>query len=187
MHISDLREDVRRRLPERQAQVASGLFAAIALLMAVDLGGDAGTGAELLHLLVEGLTMVLALAGVGALWQGWRRAEARAEQLHVDLMVAQDEARRYRDDAGHLLRGLGEAIDRQFARWALTPAEREVGLLMLKGLSHREVAGVRSTAEITVRQQALAVYRKSGLRNRAELSAYFLEDLLLPHESAGPA
>jgi DNA-binding NarL/FixJ family response regulator len=78
------------------------------------------------------------------------------------------------------LRGLGEAIDRQFARWALTTAEREVGLLMLKGLSHKEVAAARSTTETTIRQQALAIYRKSGLRNRSELSAFFLEDLLLP-------
>jgi DNA-binding NarL/FixJ family response regulator len=80
------------------------------------------------------------------------------------------------------LRGLGEAIDRQFVRWHLTPAEREVGLLLLKGLSHKEAAAARSTSETTIRQQALAIYRKSGLRNRSELSAFFLEDLLLPPE-----
>jgi hypothetical protein len=34
-----------------------------------------------------------------------------------------------------------------------------------------------------VRQQAIAVYRKSGLAGRAELSAFFLEDLLLPIDS----
>ena len=32
--------------------------------------------------------------------------------------------------------------------------------------------------ERTVRDQAGAIYRKSGLAGRAELSAYFLEDLL---------
>jgi hypothetical protein len=42
------------------------------------------------------------------------------------------------------------------------------------------VAAARSTSETTIRQQALAVYRKAGLRNRSELSAFFLEDLLLP-------
>jgi DNA-binding NarL/FixJ family response regulator len=57
--------------------------------------------------------------------------------------------------------------------------EREVGLL-LKGLSHKEIADARSISETTIRQQALAIYRKSGLRSRAELSAFFLEDLLLP-------
>ena len=42
------------------------------------------------------------------------------------------------------------------------------------------MAGIRDTSEATIRQQALAIYRKSGLRSRSELSAFFLEDLLLP-------
>jgi hypothetical protein len=52
--------------------------------------------------------------------------------------------------------------------------------LLLKGLTHKEIAEARSTTETTIRQQALALYRKSGLRSRAELSAFFLEDLLRP-------
>lgn len=55
-----------------------------------------------------------------------------------------------------------------------------MALLLLKGFSHKEVAGLRGPAERTVRQQALAVYRKSNLNGRASLAAYFLEDLLLP-------
>ena len=39
---------------------------------------------------------------------------------------------------------------------------------------------MRQTSERTIREQARALYRKSGLSGRAELSAYFLEDLLLP-------
>jgi DNA-binding NarL/FixJ family response regulator len=38
----------------------------------------------------------------------------------------------------------------------------------------------RATSETTIRQQALAIYRKAGVRNRSDLSAFFLEDLLLP-------
>jgi DNA-binding NarL/FixJ family response regulator len=53
---------------------------------------------------------------------------------------------------------------------------------MLKGLSHKEIAAARATTETTIRQQALAIYRKSGLGNRSELSAFFLEDLLLPSD-----
>jgi DNA-binding CsgD family transcriptional regulator len=156
------------------------LFVAIAILIGVDLAGDSATGADTAHLLVEGLVMVLAVGGIGALWRGLRAAEARAAQLDVDLEAARLEASRYKEEAREALRGLGEAIDAQFERWELTPAEREVGLLLLKGLSHREVAEVRTTSEPTVRQQALMIYRKSGLRNRSELSAFFLEDLLLP-------
>ena len=57
-------------------------------------------------------------------------------------------------------------------------AEREIGLLLLKGLSLKEVADVRGTSERTVRQQAQQLYRKGGLAGRTELAAYFLEDLL---------
>jgi DNA-binding NarL/FixJ family response regulator len=81
-----------------------------------------------------------------------------------------------------LMKGLGTAIDAQFERWKLTAAEREVALLMLKGLSHKEIAAVRETSERTVRQQAQTIYGKANLSGRAALSAFFLEDLLLPLE-----
>jgi DNA-binding NarL/FixJ family response regulator len=124
--------------------------------------------------------MALALGGVASLWRQLGTARRRAQQLSVDLAAAKREADRFRKEAREALRGLGEAIDSQFARWGLTAAEREVGLLLLKGLSHKEVAATRETSETTIRQQALAIYRKSGLRNRSDLSAFFLEDLLLP-------
>jgi DNA-binding CsgD family transcriptional regulator len=164
--------------------LAVALFAAIAILMAIDLLEDSATGVDTAHLLLEGAVMVLAGAGVGALWRGLRTAQALAAKLDTDLEAARIEAVRDREEARQALQGLGQAIDSQFERWELTPAEREVGLLMLKGLSHREVADVRSTSEATVRQQALVIYRKSGLRNRSELSAFFLEDLLLPRTPA---
>jgi DNA-binding CsgD family transcriptional regulator len=166
--------------------LAIAMFGAIAILIGLDLASDAATGADGGHLALEGLIMAFAAAGIAALWRGLRVAEDRAARLGVDLEKARQEASRYRDEAREALQGLGEAIDRQFARWELTVAEREVGLLLLKGLSHREVADARTTTEPTVRQQALMVYRKSGLRNRAELSAFFLEDLLLPRSDQPP-
>lgn len=161
-------------------RVATGAFLAIALLMALDLAGDRGEGADVGHLVVEALAMVAAFGGAFVLWQTLRTAAARVASLDVDLAATRAEAARFQAEAADALRGLGEAIDTQFRRWALTPAEREVGLLLLKGLSHREVAELPTTSEQTVRQQALVIYRKAGLRNRAELSAFFLEDLLLP-------
>ena len=164
----------------RAALVAAGLFGAIALLIGIDVAADYRSGTDVGHLLTEALVMALALTGAVALWRQLRKARHSAQQLTVDLAVARREAERFRDEAREALRGLGEAIDHQFVRWELTPAEREVGLLLLKGLSHKEVAATRSTSETTIRQQALSIYRKSGLRNRSELSAFFLEDLLLP-------
>jgi DNA-binding CsgD family transcriptional regulator len=180
MEMSDFDAADPTDVGSRAAPVAAALFVAIALLIGVDVAADYRSGTDLGHLLTEGLVMALALTGAVALWRQLRQARHHAQQLTVDLAVARREAERFREEAREALRGLGEAIDRQFVRWELTPAEREVGLLMLKGLSHKEVAAARSTSETTIRQQALAIYRKSGLRNRSELSAFFLEDLLLP-------
>jgi DNA-binding NarL/FixJ family response regulator len=57
-----------------------------------------------------------------------------------------------------------------------------VALLLLKGLSTKEIAAVRAVSERTVREQSGAVYTKANLTGRAALSAFFLEDLLAPIE-----
>jgi len=180
MSEEDLDGSYRTDVSARRTRIATALFAAIAVVMAIDILSDARAGTDWEHLAVEGAAMAMALAGVVALWRGFREASQKAARLDVDLEAARREAERFRGEAREALAGLGEAIDTQFARWGLTPAEGEVALLLLKGLSHREVAELRATGEATVRQQALAVYRKAGLRNRSDLSAFFLEDLLLP-------
>jgi len=98
------------------------------------------------------------------------------------LDVARIDGRQWRDETRTLLKGLGEAIDRQFLAWKLTEAERDVGLLILKGLSLKEIAAARVTSERTIRTQARSIYAKAGLSGRAALSAFFLEDLLAPIE-----
>lgn len=89
----------------------------------------------------------------------------------------------WRSGMSDLIKGLSHGIARQFNQWALTAAEREVGLLILKGMSYKEIAIMRDVSEKTVRQQAHSIYRKAKLSGRAALSAYFLEDLLLPATS----
>ena len=71
-------------------------------------------------------------------------------------------------------------LQRQFDAWKLTASEQDVVIMMLKGLSFREIAELRETREKTVRQQASSVYRKSGVTSRNELAAWFFEDLLGP-------
>lgn len=109
-------------------------------------------------------------------------ARQREEQLVLlrDLEMARLQGQRWRAEARTLLNGLGDAIEAQFTRWSLTDAEREVALLLLKGLSLKEIASVRVTAERTIRAQAQSVYAKAGVTGRAALSAFFLEDLLAP-------
>ena len=71
-----------------------------------------------------------------------------------------------------------KVIQWQFDEWTLSPSEKEVGLLILKGLSIKDISSARDTKEKTVRTQASAIYDKSNLGGRHELSAWFFEDLL---------
>jgi DNA-binding NarL/FixJ family response regulator len=180
MEIRDVPESDPTDAGSRTTWAAIVLFALIAAFMGSDIALDYRAGGDLAHVAIEAAMMALALGGALMLWRMVRAGQRRAERLTVDLEAARLEARRFREEAAEALQGLGQAIHQQFTRWGLTPAERGVALLMLKGLSHKEVAQARTTSETTIRQQALAVYRKSGLRNRSELSAFFLEDLLLP-------
>ena len=111
---------------------------------------------------------------------GHHRELALSRQLDEARVAAESE----RDKAREILSGLGEEIDKQFDTWGLTAAEREVALLILKGLRHKEIATARNTAERTVRQQALAVYKKAGLDGRTDLAAFFLEDFLPPRTTS---
>ncbi len=71
-------------------------------------------------------------------------------------------------------------MQKQFDEWLLTASEQDVVILLLKGLSFREIAELRDTREKTVRQQASSVYRKAGVASRNELAAWFFEDMLEP-------
>ena len=117
---------------------------------------------------------------MGWLWARYLRLRRRLSEVRRTLESAHAEATLWRQRHGQLLRGLSDAIDQQLHVWNLTPAEKEVAFLLLKGLSFKEIAPTRGASERTVRQQALGVYAKSGLAGRAELAAFFLEDLLVP-------
>ena len=161
---------------------SAALFLGIALLIAVDLVEDWQHGSRGFHLGLESVVLVLAAIGLFLLRAHIREERAGARALRARLAEARAAAESWRRETEALAAGLGRAIDAQFHLWKLTDAEREVALLLLKGLSLREIAGLRETSERTVRQQSLAVYRKAGLAGRAELSAFFLEDLLAPRD-----
>jgi DNA-binding CsgD family transcriptional regulator len=132
--------------------------------------------------LVDIVPSVLTSVGVILLFQVSRRQQEEQRSLIHDLELARVHGERWRSEARTFLNGLGEAIEAQFSRWNFTEAEREVALLLLKGLSLKEIATVRATSERTVRVQTRAIYAKAGLSGRAALSAFFLEDLLAPIE-----
>jgi DNA-binding CsgD family transcriptional regulator len=69
-------------------------------------------------------------------------------------------------------------MEDRFADWNLTPAERDVALFAIKGLTTAEIATLRSTSEGTVKAQTNAIYRKAGVAGRPQLLSLFIEDLM---------
>lgn len=77
-----------------------------------------------------------------------------------------------------------EVLEEKFTQWALTPAERDVALFAIKGLSTAEIAGVRNTSEGTVKAQTNAIYRKAGVTGCPQLLSLFIEDLIEGSDAA---
>jgi DNA-binding CsgD family transcriptional regulator len=127
------------------------------------------------------IALVLGAAGAAAwLWNRWRTAEEEGARLRRTVSGHEMEREAWRAREERALAGFAKAVDDQFAAWRLTPAEREVALLILKGRSHKEIAAQTDRSERTVRQHAAAAYAKAGVDGRAELGAFFLEGLTLP-------
>lgn len=161
-------------------RLLAGLLLAMAAGGTVDLILDRPATWRSFHVLYE-LGLILAALGTAVgLWWGWRRAAREALELRARLDLQRADRDAWRASARRALEGLGQAIATQFDAWGLTPAEREIALALLKGQSHKEIAGRTGRSERTVRQHAAAAYAKSGVGGRAELAAFFLEGVMLP-------
>lgn len=192
-HLSDVarepsQDEFYRDMPESQSEsqlrrILAFVLLAIVVGGTVDLILDRPATWRSAHVVYEVVLITAAIVTAVVLWRGWfvTRRSLVETRLNLDQQRAERDA--WRASAESALAGLGRAIDERFQAWGLTPTEREIALLLLKGKSHKEIAYATGRSERTVRQHAVAVYDKSGLGGRAELAAFFLEDLMLPARS----
>lgn len=71
-----------------------------------------------------------------------------------------------------------DLLEERFSEWGLTPAESDVALFAIKGMSTAEISVLRSTSEGTVKAQTNAIYRKAGVTGRSQLLSLFIDDLM---------
>jgi DNA-binding CsgD family transcriptional regulator len=162
----------------------AGVLVLIALLAGADLAVDLREGVSQWHVAAEAIVALVASFGVFHLLRGAWQLRRRLEVQGRDFSAFRVQAEAWRTGSKKYLDGLSQSIDRQLEQWQLSAAEKEVAFLLLKGLSLKEIAAARGTSEKTARVQSSAVYAKSGLAGRSELSAFFLEDLLPPKADA---
>ena len=119
---------------------------------------------QLLHELIELGAALGLLLGVILGWMVLRRTLARNTLMHDQLRLASGAFR--------------EVMEERFVEWGLTPAERDVALFAIKGMSIQEIAGLRDVSEGTIKAQTNAIYRKAGVTGRPQLLALFLDELI---------
>ncbi|WP_446538904.1 helix-turn-helix transcriptional regulator [Pseudoxanthomonas sp. LARHCG66] len=176
----------RRPMHGSERGVIAGVLLLIALLVVTDVMGDLRQGASAWHVALEILAAGLALLGAVHLLRSTLRLRRRLVRQAEDLSQVRAQAEAWRQQARRHVEGLSRSIDAQLDGWHLSPAEKEVAFLLLKGLGLREIADLRGTHEKTVRAQSASIYAKAGLAGRSELAAFFLEDLLVPRAVLDP-
>ncbi len=130
------------------------------------------------HIAIE-LVIYLTLAYMMLIGYRFYKLDKKAlETARKDIDATQHKLASAEHKNQRLQDGINANMQTVFADWKLTPAESAVAALILKGFSLAEIADFRGTSERTIRDQAASIYRKAKVKNRIELTAYFVEDLL---------
>lgn len=122
-----------------------------------------GSG-EASHLMVEAVAAIVLVVGTGFMLFELRRILQRNASMEIGLRAARGD--------------MQALIDGFFSEWRLSDAERDVALLLLKGLDNDSIASIRGTASGTVRAQCARIYAKAGVDGRSQLMSVFMEELL---------
>ncbi len=163
--------------PKRQNRAANRLWGYVALIAvqaacAVFFVGDVigdfmdgGDGFDLMfHHMVEAVASAALVAAIA-----------------VEVLLAMRLFRRQRlleDNVKAAAGAFFEMLENRFDDWGLTPSERDVALLTVKGLPIAEVAAMRGSKPGTVKAQLNAIYRKAGVEGRAQLIALMIEEIV---------
>ena len=141
-----------------------------------DLIADLSEGVNTSHLLQEASIMVIAASAL--VWLVWNLRASKKTLLSLKAELDSIKSFRPSEEVQAVKQQLSAVIAVQFKQWKLSNSEQEVGLLLLKGFSLKEISALRGTAEKTVRQQASSVYKKANVAGRHAFSAWFIEDFL---------
>lgn len=150
----------------------------------LDIFSDISGGATFSHVLIELIAVLIMVASMYLITKYLiHDYRDRIHSAEKDIKKYRAEAEHFRRESLSFVEGLSQEIDRQFDLWHLTHAEKEIALLLIKGLPTRTISEFRHVSEKTVRQQSTSIYKKAMVAGRSELAAYFLEDLMLPTQS----
>jgi DNA-binding CsgD family transcriptional regulator len=144
--------------------VQAGGAAFLLLDVVADLGDWSLLASETLHHGIELVAVAALILGLGLTAHEIRRIRTRQRRIEAQLRAASG--------------AFFDLLEEYFDAWALTPSERDVALLAVKGLSIAEIAGIRQTKPGTVKAQCNAIYSKADVTGRQQLLSLFIEELM---------
>lgn len=159
------------------------IYAVISLFITISL-----TSVDILHELHQGVDLryiclefaICFSACLGVIFVSSLFYQERKTRLGLDheLMIVKSDVEKWKQKVKSISQQFATAIDEQFTLWGLSKAEKDISLLLIKGMSSKDIAILRNVTEKTIRTHASAVYKKSGLTTRYELAAYFIDALI---------
>lgn len=143
----------------------------------IDIYDDLLEGSSMTHIIEETIMVLIFISIIGVLIKKLIDSSNKLHHLKKELVnIKQLHAQQTRE-MQEARKSYSDIIAQQFEKWGLTKSEKEVGFLLLKGLSLKEIASVRDTKEKSARQQASNIYAKAGLTGRHEFAGWFFEDM----------
>jgi DNA-binding CsgD family transcriptional regulator len=162
----------------KEAIVLILIFSIVVVTSGVDILADLSHGVGMGHIIKEAIIVSISIVAIGWLLFGLHQQRLKIRFLRQELESVNNAQALPKKYVLEARKKLGNVVTQQFSEWMLTGSEIEVGWLLLKGLSLKEIAIVRNTQEKTVRQQASSIYKKAGINGRHAFSAWFIEDIL---------
>lgn len=172
-----------RLSPKLKRKFSLGLFLIFASFITYDVYHLLNPELEQLTTLkMEIIEAMILLTGATAfifLWRLTKSEERNKIRFEEEITKLQADRDIWKVKHSHVINQFKDYIMDHFDSWQLTESEKEIGFFLLQGLSFKNIAEIRQVRERTIRNQALAIYSKSGLSGKHELASYFLEELLM--------
>jgi DNA-binding CsgD family transcriptional regulator len=159
----------------------------IFLLVVLKISLNILTGANIFNIFFD-LVLELAILGlvimmVNFVWKYFRDEEQTREIIRHDLEATKKIAQAFEKKSQGLVKEFQSYVHHEFNQWQLSQSEKEISLLILEGLSSKDMSQKRFTSERTIRNQCAAIYQKSKLAGKNDFCAYFLKEFLKDMES----
>lgn len=119
---------------------------------------------EVVHLLFEMLAVFALGCGIVVTFR-------YLSVLRAHGLAAEQSLYFLRNDFDALLKG-------KFQTWGFTDAEKEIGLLVLRGLTTAQIAELRQTKVGTVKLQIHKILNKANASSRTDFMALFIDEFL---------